>query len=56
MLFKPLAGQVRVSSETPVVVVVDGKGVHVPAYEHEDHVDEAAMDHICSFNAHELHL
>ena len=55
LLLKPLTRQVRVSSESPVVVIVDGKGVHVPTDEHQDEVDEPFVDHVGSSDSQQLH-
>ena len=55
LLLEPLARQVRVSSESPVVVIVDGKRVHIPADEHQSEVDEPFVDHVGTSDSHQLH-
>ena len=55
LLLEPLSGQVGISSEAPVVVVIDSEGVHVPADEEEDDVDEATVDHIGALHADQFH-
>ena len=50
LFFKPLSGNIRVSSQTPVVVVIPHKDVDVPEYEEEDAIYKASVYFIRSLN------
>jgi len=52
LLLQPLSGDVRVSSQTPIVVVVSDKHVDVPKDEQENQIDEASVDLVGSFYTH----
>ena len=55
LFLKPLSRKVRVSAQPPVVVIVYREGVHIPADEEENAVDEASVEHIRTLDSHKLH-
>ena len=54
LLLEPLARDVGVSSESPVVVIVVNEDVYVPADEQKDQVDEASVELVSRFDPHQL--
>ena len=55
LFLKPLPRKVGVSAQSPVVVIVYGKGVHIPADEEENAIDKASVKHVCTLDSQKLH-
>ena len=56
LFFEPLAGQIRISPQSPVVVVIYAERVYVPGHKEQHNIDEASVNFVGCFNAHQLHF